>query len=265
MDSSAVFWIIAFLMSAFAIGFVAVPLIKRGDRFGIAGFGAVLSVFAVGLYLFVGSPQAASLDYSDYAGDTVERRSTAQHRKPAASVASLVDGLAERLNNDGRVSTDGKSWLLLARSYSHLGRLPEATEAYDRAAALGEYDEELATLAGDPVAASGAQLRGKVSLSTNAQNTVLPTDTVFVFARAINGPPVPVAATQRRASELPFDFVLSDRQSISPDAMLSGFETVAVTARISRPGVATPALKDLKATSPEITVTSGDHINLIIE
>lgn len=262
MDSSAVFWTITLLMSVLAFSFIATPLIGRGHRNGMIGFGTALPVFAAGVYLFVGSPQAASLDRNSHAGDTVDRNSPAEDRKPIASVASLVDGLAERLNDN---PSDSKSWLLLARSYKHLGRVTEAKEAYDRAAALGEYDEGLAALADKSTAVSGAQLKGSVSLSSSAQEIVLPTDTVFVFARAREGPSMPVAALQRSASELPFDFVLSDSQSLSADVMLSSVDAVTVTARISRSGVATDALKNLEARSPNIAVADGDHLNLIVE
>ena len=60
--------------------------------------------------------------------------------KSVGSVASLVDGLAERLKQN---PDDSKSWLLLARSYRHLNRIPEARDAYNNAAAFGEYDAEL--------------------------------------------------------------------------------------------------------------------------
>ena len=262
MDSSTVFWIITLLMSVLAFSFIATPLIRRGHRNGIVGFGTALPVFAAGVYLFVGSPQAASLDTNGHAGNPVDRNSPAEDRKPIASVASLIVGLAERLTDD---PSDSKSWLLLARSYKHLGRITEAREAYDRAAALGEYDEGLAALADKSTTVSGARLKGNVSLSSSAQEIVLPTDTVFVFARASEGPPMPVAALQRPASELPFDFVLSDGQSMSADAMLSSVETVTVTARVSRSGVATDALKGLEAQSPIVAVADGKHLNLIIE
>ena len=51
-----------------------------------------------------------------------------------ASVEALVGGLETRLASD---PTDGKGWLLLAKSYDHLGRGEEARHAYDKAASLG--------------------------------------------------------------------------------------------------------------------------------
>jgi cytochrome c-type biogenesis protein CcmH len=39
---------------------------------------------------------------------------------------------------------DGKGWLLLAKTYRHLGRMDEAREAYRKADALGNSDATVA-------------------------------------------------------------------------------------------------------------------------
>lgn len=58
-----------------------------------------------------------------------------------ASVASLVTGLEEKLSLN---PDDSKGWLLLAKSYQHLGRPDDAREAYRKAAALGHTDARVA-------------------------------------------------------------------------------------------------------------------------
>lgn len=70
-----------------------------------------------------------------------------------APVASLVSGLEDRLR---QAPNDGKGWLLLAKSYRHLGRLEDARAAYRKADALGH---------GDPIVAE--QLFGLSSASAN--------------------------------------------------------------------------------------------------
>jgi cytochrome c-type biogenesis protein CcmH/NrfG len=57
----------------------------------------------------------------------------------------MVEGLAKRLESNPE---DGASWLLLAKSYKHLGLVPDAIAAYSRAAALGKTDTDLAALSG---------------------------------------------------------------------------------------------------------------------
>ena len=64
--------------------------------------------------------------------------------KPASApppVSSLVDGLSARLHEN---PDDADGWLLLAKSYRFLERRSDARLAYERAAALGKTDPELA-------------------------------------------------------------------------------------------------------------------------
>jgi len=252
------------VMVVLAIGFVAAPLSRQHPRIGPASVALALPLFSIGLYLIIGSPQAAVFDATDERPSQASNSASVAKSKPVGSVASMIDGLATRLQQD---PNDGKSWLLLARSYKHLKRMPEARDAYKHAAALGEYDEELAALSGLPDFAteSGPQIFGNVQLSEKSREIVLPTDTVFIFARAVDGPPMPVAVLQRPVSDLPLDFLLNDSQAMSADAKLSNYKRVIVTARISRSGVATDALQGLKAKSEMIVVAENRHLNLTIE
>jgi len=263
-DMSAVFWVVTITMGLLAIGFVALPLIANNRRYGLAGITVAIPIFAVGLYGTVGSPQAAVFDAPPHEATPANTAASSSTNKPVGSVASMIDGLATRLKDNPE---DGKSWLLLARSYKHLKRMPEAQKAYERAASFGEYNEELAALSGSPVPeeSSAAQISGNLQLSERFKEIVLPTDTVFIFARAVGGPPMPVAVLQRLVSNLPLNFLLNDSQAMSADAKLSNFEQVVVTARISRSGIATDALQDLEAKSEPIVVAENRHLNLIIE
>ena len=258
---SALFWVVTLVMALLAASFVAMPLAQDKRRAGVAGIAIALPVFSVGLYGFVGSPQAAGVDIQEHASKSTV---AAPQKKSVGSVASMIDGLSTRLKDN---PDDGKSWLLLARSYNHLQRVPDAIDAYQHAVALGEYDADLAALTGSK--SSGdlavAQVFGNVRLSERSTQIVLPTDTVFIFARAVGGPPMPVAVLQRPASDLPLDFLLADSQAISAEAKLSDYEQVVVTARVSRSGVATDALQGLQAKSDVIVVAENRHLNLIIE
>ena len=248
-------------MGFLAFGFIAAPLLKHNRRLGLTGAAVILPLFSVGMYLTVGSPQAAGIEPPEHA---TRPAASPPQSKTVGSVASMIDGLAARLNDN---PDDGKSWLLLARSYKHLQRGAEARDAYEHAVALGEYDEELAALSGSPVPeeSSAAQIFGQLQLSERSKEIVMPTDTVFIFARAVGGPPMPVAVLQRPASDLPLDFLLNDTQAMSATAKLSNYEQVVVTARISRSGVAADALQNLEARSEPIVVAENRHLNLIIE
>lgn len=261
---SGSFWILITLMLLLAFGFISAPLFRHKNRVGPVGVATALPIISIGLYLIVGSPPAAGVDSISHR--PLQTRASASRSNPAAvgSVASMIDGLAARLKDN---PDDAKGWLLLARSYKHLRRVPEAGDAYERAAALGEYDDELAALARTPGPESmaGARISGVLKLSQRAQALVEPTDTVFIFARAVGGPAMPVAVLRRPASDLPLNFSLNDSQAMSAEAKLSNHEQVVVVARVSRSGIASDALKDLEAKSEALAVAENSHLDLTIE
>jgi cytochrome c-type biogenesis protein CcmH len=92
-------------------------------------------------------------------------------------------------------------------------------------------------------------LSGTVSLSPKLAEKVSPTDTVFIFARAAEGPPMPLAVLRKQARDLPVKFSLDDGMAMAPGVKLSGFPRVVVGARISRAGNATPQPGDLQGLS----------------
>lgn len=258
------FWTLIIVMALAAICFVAIPLLHHKKRLGPAGIAAMLPLFSVGIYLIVGSPQAADVDSVMITRPPASTGHSRPNNNSVASVSSMVDGLAARVKDD---PNDAKSWLLLARSYQHLRRIPEATAAYERAAELGEFNEKLAALTETTVAEDsiGARISGHLRLSERSKAIVKPTDTVFVFARAAGGPSTPVAVVQRSAADLPLDFALTDSQAISPELKISTATEVVVTARMSRSGIATEALRGLEATSDVIVVAENRHLELTID
>jgi cytochrome c-type biogenesis protein CcmH len=94
--------------------------------------------------------------------------------------------------------------------------------------------------------AAAAEVAGTVELDAALRAQVADTDTVFIFARAAQGPRFPLAALRKQVKDLPTAFVLDDSMSMVPDAKLSSFPMVVVGARISKSGSATPAAGDLE-------------------
>lgn len=97
--------------------------------------------------------------------------------------------------------------------------------------------------------AAAAQVRVSVSLAPALAAQVRPDDTVFVFARAAEGPRMPLAIARRRAAELPLELTLDDSMAMTPQMRLSAFERIVVGARVSRSGNATPQPGDLEGQS----------------
>jgi cytochrome c-type biogenesis protein CcmH len=111
---------------------------------------------------------------------------------------------------------------------------------------------------------AGGGVRGKVVLSAGLAAKAKPGDTVFVFARAAEGPRVPLALVRRQVKDLPFEFALDDSMAMMPDFTLSKYSPVIVGARISHSGDAIAAPGDLQGFSKAVTV--GTHgVNVTID
>ena len=93
---------------------------------------------------------------------------------------------------------------------------------------------ELSTDVGPAAATAGPRLEVHVALSPQLQAE--PDTTVFVFAKAVSGPPMPLAVARFPVSELPRTVVLDDSMAMAPGMRLSGFPSVRVVARVSRGG-----------------------------
>lgn len=241
----------------------------------------------------------------------------------APPLDDLTERLAQRLQDHPE---DADGWLLLARSYEHLGRAEAARAAYAQALALlpedadllADYADNLAAaqgrrLDGEPtvlvdralrhapdhpkalwlaataalqrgddaqaaahwqhlrrllpegspdrrvidrnLAALGEQstgplatadddtapalVRGRVDISPEMRTRVADDDTVFIFARAADGPPMPLAVLRKQVRDLPFEFSLDDSLAMQPQLKLSRFDQVVLGARVSRNGTVT--------------------------
>ena len=98
---------------------------------------------------------------------------------------------------------------------------------------------------GSGSAVAGQRVSGQVSLGAELKAQVAPGDTLFVYARAVDGPRMPLAIVKRQAGELPYTFQLDDSMAMAPNFKLSGFPRVVIEARISKSGQATPQSGDL--------------------
>jgi cytochrome c-type biogenesis protein CcmH len=97
--------------------------------------------------------------------------------------------------------------------------------------------------------ASGATIAGRVDISPALASKVALTDTVFIFARAVDGTRIPLAVLRVPAKELPKEFRLDDSMGMAPGAKLSAAPAVIVEARISKSGNALPQAGDLSGKS----------------
>jgi len=131
-------------------------------------------------------------------------------------------------------------------------------EATTRLAAVGGAAAPAVTPAPSPApasapAAADARLTGEVSLSPELAARVAAGDTVFVFARAAEGPRMPLAVVRQPVAGWPLRFTLDDSSAMSPQSRLSGARMVVVVARISKSGQAMPQSGDLIGESAPVS------------
>lgn len=324
------------------------PTIQQGGRWAPVALGVCIPLAAFMMYAWVGEPAGL-------------RRDVAAAEQPVgpAEIEKMVAGLAQRLEKNPE---DPRGWMMLARSYYVLQRMPEAAAAYARAAEkikddadlYADYADALAMSQGrridgpplklvmqalkiDPaqpkaLAMAGTEafnrkdypgalaywekllpllppesemaksvaggigearelgkimapqmavaptkqapkpapgtglpgsVSGRVTLSPGLAAQAGPQDTLFIVARALNGPRIPLAVLRRRVADLPIDFALDDTQAMSPELKLSAFSDVIVTARISKSGNAISQPGDLQGVSPPVKVgTRGIAITI---
>lgn len=124
--------------------------------------------------------------------------------------------------------------------------------------------DEIKTAAAGPTrpapsaAPAATSVAGQVSLAPALAAEVAPTDTLFIVARGV-GPDgvvqrMPLAVDRRPVGQWPVRFTLDDSMAMSPDARLSGFANVQVSARVSRSGDALPQPSDWHAIATVVPV-----------
>lgn len=102
---------------------------------------------------------------------------------------------------------------------------------------------------------AGPGIRVEVALAPALLEQLSPTDTVFVLARAVEGPPMPLAVARHSADDLPLQVTLTDAMAMMPGMQLSAFEQVRVSARVSKSGQAGLQAGDMYA--DDVVVQSG--------
>ena len=114
-------------------------------------------------------------------------------------------------------------------------------------------------------ATSAVVLDVTVKLDPALAAKVHPADTLFVFAQATDGPPMPLAVARLKASDLPAKVTLTDAMAMTPAMTLSKFPKVSVAARISKSGNAMPQAGDLESAPVEVATDSHAPVALTID
>jgi cytochrome c-type biogenesis protein CcmH len=160
-------------------------------------------------------------------------------------------------------------------------QLPPGSEDLQQVQSIVADVEAKARAAGQPVvaaapapasaqpAAQGASagsksVTGSVVAAPEIASRINSGDTLFVYARAENGPRMPLAIIRGSAAQLPMKFALDDSQAMSPAMKLSGAAAVRIEARVSRSGNAMPQAGDIIGTSGVVKPGARD-VNIVLD
>ena len=116
----------------------------------------------------------------------------------------------------------------------------------------------------EPLAAGAAAISGTVRIAPTLAARVSPDDTLLVYAKALAGPPMPLAILRTTTAKLPLSFRLDDTQAMLPELRLSNATEVVLTARVSRGGGATPQSGDLEGVLRPVKVGAAG-LDLVVD
>lgn len=213
-----------------------------------------------------------------------------QDRHIAGEAAELLDrALATEPDHQrglwlkGIQAYQDEDFAVAAATWEHLrGLLPPNADVL---ASLDERITDARTRAGLPLAAAtaaapatdatatatsdasadGARLSVEVDIAPALRAGLQAGDVLFVFARAPNGPRMPVAIQRLPAASLPVTVTLDDSTSMTPQLTLSTLPEVVVGARVSRSGNAVPQPGDLEAFSDPVPTAGATRVRLVID
>ncbi|PWQ95000.1 c-type cytochrome biogenesis protein CcmI [Leucothrix arctica] len=139
---------------------------------------------------------------------------------------------------------------------------PSTTESAEPSAAKELVSTDQATEVSKADSDKVVQITLKVSLSDEFLERVSPEDSVFLYAKAQTGPPLPLAAKRLQVKNLPITMILDDTMAMMPQFKLSSFSTLIVGARVSKSGDAISQNGDLIVEVEQ--VSHGDEVTLVI-
>jgi len=107
-------------------------------------------------------------------------------------------------------------------------------------------------------------IKVKVSITPELLAKASSDQTIFIYAQALSGPPMPIAVVRKKVSELPIVVTLDDSMAMMPTRKLSSFEQVRIAARVSQSGSALPAAGDLQGKVEPVDTTTTRPASVVI-
>jgi len=111
---------------------------------------------------------------------------------------------------------------------------------------------------------NSAQIRVSVRISDELRASTSGNELVFIYAKAMSGPPMPLAAVKMKVSDLPADVILNDSMAMMPQMKLSSFDKVIIGARVSKSGQPVSQMGDYEGEIANISVKNQKEVVTVI-
>lgn len=194
-------------------------------------------------------------------------RSSSDRRFPPEAVRILESALQSNPQNQ-------RALFFLGLHQRQAGQPAQAVETWGRllslldastSAALRAQIAEARKEAGLPeLATEPALLTVEIQLDPTLAAAAGSNDTLYVFARQLDGLGPPFAVKRVSPGEWPLRIELGDGDSPMPTAKLSSQQEVLLGARLSRSGDAAPASGDLEADAVRVAIKPGQAATLVL-
>jgi cytochrome c-type biogenesis protein CcmH len=148
----------------------------------------------------------------------------------------------------------------IAQVQQRLGITPTAPVA-----AVATPAPSVTPAAGGSTAGGSHAISVTVALDPSLASQAAPDSTVFIFARAVQGPRMPLAILRKQVKDLPVTVTLDDSLAMSPAMTLSNFPQVTVGARVSASGNAMPQSGDLEGSQSPVNVANPGNVSVTID
>lgn len=199
-------------------------------------------------------------DDAELLADQAESLAMARGRKLAGEPTKLLEralkldpNSAKALALAGSGAFDRKDYKAAIGYWERLLKQPDIGPELAQALQTGIVEARALAEGRMPaVPAVAGRVSGVVTLSGELTNQAGPEDAVFIFARAAEGPRMPLAIAKVKVKDLPYHFELDDSMAMMPELKISGFPQIVVGARVSKSGSATPASGDLQGIGPVV-------------
>ncbi|HEV8647512.1 MAG TPA: c-type cytochrome biogenesis protein CcmI [Burkholderiales bacterium] len=220
----------------------------------------------------LGKAVALNPGNADLLADLAEALALRNGRTLAGEPTRLLDrALKLDPDNDkvlalsGSAAFERKDYKAAIRHWETLLKRPGVSGELAQALSAGIAEARALSTGKKTVAAKPVpgRVSGTVTLDSALRARAAPEDTVFVYARAAQGPRMPLAIVKVPVKDLPYKFSLDDSMAMMPEMKLSAFDEVIVGARVSKSGSAKPMAGDLEGASA--TVNPGaDGVTVVI-